>query len=445
VNSDLAGLHERPVELLQRLIRFDTTNPPGNEAACIHFVRRLLERADVESETYARDPARPNLVARLAGDGRAAPLLLYGHVDVVTTVGQRWSVPPFEGLLADGFVWGRGALDMKSGVTLLLCAFVRAKVEGVRPAGDVILAVVSDEENLGEYGVRFLVEQHPELFAGVRYALGEVGGATVHIDGVPFYPIEVAQKQVCWLRARVRGAGGHAAVPRRGGAMAKLGGILQRLERTRLPVHVTPVVERQLETMADALPSRRGQTLRALLDPARTDGALARLGERAPLFNAILRNTATPTIVRGGHKINVIPPEVELELDGRLLPGFTPDDLLAELEPIVRGDADLDLVRYDPGLPAPNLALFGTLDRALRELDPAAVPLPTCIAGVTDGRYLARLGIQTYGFLPLRVPPSFVPIGLAHGADERVPADALPFGVEAVFRVLERFGSERDL
>jgi acetylornithine deacetylase/succinyl-diaminopimelate desuccinylase-like protein len=439
-DGGLAGLHERPVELLQRLIRFDTTNPPGNEAECIGFVRELLESAGCRCQLYARDPARPNLVTRLAGDGRAAPLLLYGHVDVVTTAGQRWSVPPFEGRLEGGYVWGRGALDMKSGVTLLLCAFLRAKQRAIRPPGDVILVILSDEENLGEYGARFLVEHHPELFAGVRFALGEVGGAAVHIDGVRFYPIEVAQKQVCWLRATIRGAPGHAAVPRSGGAMAKLALLLRRLVRARLPVHVTPAVERQLETMAAALPAARAATLRALVEPARTDAALRRLGPRAPVFNAVLRNTATPTIVRGGHKVNVIPAEVVLDLDGRLLPGFAPADLLTELEPVVRGEAEVEVVRYDPGLPEPDLTLFGVLERTLAELDPAAVPLPTCTAGVTDGRYLARLGIQTYGFLPLRVPPGFVPVGLAHGADERVPVEALSFGVEAVYRVLGRFG-----
>lgn len=436
----LQALHERPVELLRTLLRYDTTNPPGNESECIEFVRRLLEAAGCDTESYARDPGRPNLISRLEGAGDAPPLLLYGHVDVVTTEGQAWSVPPFEARIQDGFVWGRGALDMKSGVTMLLCAFLKAKLEGTRLPGDVIVAILSDEENLGDWGAGFLVEKHPELFAGVRYALGEVGGSTMHLEGVRFYPIEVAQKQVCWTKATLRGHGGHAAMPFRGGAMAKLGRLLSALDRARLPVHVTTVVERELETMAAALPARRAGALRALLDPKTTNRALRRLGRRAPAFEAILRNTVNATIVRGGHKVNVIPAEIELELDCRLLPGFSPDDLLAELEPVVGDDVELEIIRHDRGLPEPDFGLFETLSETLRRLDPEAVPLPVLIGGVTDGRYFARLGIQTYGFLPLKLPEGFIPLGLAHGADERVPVDSLDFGVEAIFGVLERFG-----
>jgi acetylornithine deacetylase/succinyl-diaminopimelate desuccinylase-like protein len=433
-----AAPYERPVELLRSLIRFDTTNPPGNERECVLFVRELLESAGCRTDLYARDPARPNLVARLRG-GDSPPLLLYGHVDVVTTAGQPWSVPPFEARLADGLVWGRGALDMKAGVAMLVSAFLGAAANGMHPPGDVVLAILSDEENLGDYGARFLVEQHPELFAGVRYALGEVGGVTLHLDGVRFYPIEVAEKQVCWLRATVRGRGGHAASPLRGGAMAKLGRLLRSLDRARLPVHVTPVAERQLQTIADALPRSRGDVVRALLDPATTDAALRRLTPRMRLLEAILRNTVNATIVRGGHKVNVIPTEIHLDLDGRLLPGYTPADLLAELEPVVGEDAELEVLRYDPGLPEPDFGLFETLATTLRGLDPDCVPLPVLIAGVTDGRYFARLGIQTYGFLPLQVGEAFSPVGLAHGADERVPAAALSFGVEAISRVIARF------
>ncbi len=437
---ELTAAHERPVELLQALIRFDTTNPPGNEAACVGFVEGLLAAAGCETELYARDPARPNVISRLPGDGQAPPLLLYGHVDVVTTRGQRWSVPPFEGRVADGFVWGRGALDMKSGVAMLICAFLRARAEGLRLPGDVVLAVLSDEENLGHFGARFLVEEHRDLFAGVRYALGEVGGATVHFDGIRFYPIEVAQKQVCWLRARIHGPGGHGALPTRGGAMAKLGRVLQALDRARLPVHVTPVAKRHIETMAAALPPRRAATLRALLHPETTDRALSRLGQRRRPLEAMLRNTVNATIVRGGEKVNVIPSEIELDLDCRLLPGLTPADLLEELRDVVRDDASLEVVHHDPGLPEPDFGLFETLAEILRELDPGCVPLPLLLPGTSDARYFARLGIQTYGFLPLRLPTGFTPIGLVHGADERVPVDALEFGTQAILRALQRFG-----
>ena len=257
-------------ELLQQLIRFDTTNPPGNEAACIDFVRSLLADVGVDSEVYAKTPERPNLVARLPG-GSKPPLLLQGHVDVVTTAGQQWTRPPFSGDLVDGYVWGRGALDMKSGVSMLVHAFLRAAREQVELPGDVILAVLADEENGGDYGARFLAEEHPELFDGVRYALGEFGGFSQELGGRRFYPIQIAEKQICWLRATIRGAGGHGAMIQRGGTMARLGRLLRDLDRKRLPVHVTPAARAMLEGMAAALPRPQADVMRAVLKPRLTE------------------------------------------------------------------------------------------------------------------------------------------------------------------------------
>src|SRR5262249_20781027 len=208
-----------PAELLQRLIRFDTTNPPGNEAECMEFIRSQLAEAGIESELYAKDPDRPNLVARIEG-GDKPPLLLQGHVDVVTTSGQDWSRPPFGGELVDGYVWGRGAVDMKGPVAMLVSAFLRAKQEDVELPGDVILAVLADEENGGDLGARFLAEEHAHLFDGVRYALSEFGGFSLELGGRRFYPVQVAEKQICWLTATIRGRGGHGAVIHRGGTNA---------------------------------------------------------------------------------------------------------------------------------------------------------------------------------------------------------------------------------
>ena len=209
----ISSIYQYPAELLQRLIRFDTTNPPGNETECIAFIHGLLNEAGIEAMVLAKTPERPNLIARLSGRGSAPPLLLYGHVDVVTTQNQEWRQPPFEGKLVDGFVWGRGALDMKGGVAMLLSAFLRAKAEGVELPGDVLLAVVSDEEAGGDYGAKFLVEQHPDLFDGIRYALGEFGGFTMYVGKKRFYPIQIAEKQICWMKATVRGSGGTDPCP----------------------------------------------------------------------------------------------------------------------------------------------------------------------------------------------------------------------------------------
>jgi acetylornithine deacetylase/succinyl-diaminopimelate desuccinylase-like protein len=425
-------------ELLQELIRFDTTNPPGDEAACVEFIRAQLEAAGCETELYAKEPSRPNLLARIGG-GAAPPLLLQGHVDVVTTAGQAWTHPPFEGRLADGAVWGRGALDMKAGVAMLVDGFLRAKRENVALPGDLVLLVLSDEENGGDLGARFLVEEHPELFAGMRYALGEFGGFTLHAGGRRFYPIQVAEKQICWLKATIRGPGGHGAMINRGGTLARLGKLLSDLDRKRMPVHVTPVVRDSIEAIAGVLPRARAAVLRSLLTPRLNDGALRLLGTQAAMFEPMLRNTVNATIVRGGSKINVVPSEIELELDGRALPGVSPEQLIAELQTLVGRDVELELVRHDAGPAEPDLGLFETLAGVIRELDPEGIPIPLLQIGVTDGRFFSRAGVQTYGFLPMRLPEDFAFAKLIHAADERIPVDALEFGAEAVFRAIQRF------
>jgi acetylornithine deacetylase/succinyl-diaminopimelate desuccinylase-like protein len=429
-----------PVELLQQLIRFDTTNPPGNEAECIAYVRRLLEDAGCEVELYAKDPARPNLVARLQGSGNRAPLLLQGHVDVVTTTAQAWTHPPFGGELVDGWVWGRGALDMKGGVAMMVSAFLRAASEGTELPGDAVLAILADEEAGGDFGAKFLIEEHAHLFEGVEYSLGEFGGFTLEIDGRQIYPIQVAEKSICWLKATVPGRGGHGAVPQRGGTMARLGKFLTDLDRKRTPIHVTPVARAMIEAMADAVPRPTRDVLRALLRPRLTDRVLPLLGDRARPTEGLLRNSVNATIVRAGGKVNVVPASVEVELDVRALPGFGPDEVIAEVQALVGDDIELELVRYDAGPPAPRLDQFDTLAEILRELEPAAVPVPMLQGGVTDARFFAQLGIQNYGFLPLRLPGDFRFTNLIHAADERVPADAIEFGAEAVFRALQRLG-----
>ncbi len=428
-----------PVELLQQLIRFDTTNPPGNEWPCIDFIRRLLEEAEVETELYVKEPERPNLVARLRGGDRP-PLLLQGHVDVVTTAGQKWTHPPFGGELADGYVWGRGALDMKGGVAMLVSAFLRAARERTPLPGDVILVVLADEEGGGDLGARYMVEEHPHLFEGVRYALGEFGAFSQELGGRRFYPIQVAEKQICWLKATVRGWGGHGALMQpRGGTMARLGQLLVDLDRKRMPIHVTPAAHAMFTSMADALPISQRVLLRALIKPRLANLALSVGGARVRGFEPLLRNTARATIVRAGEKINVIPAEVEVEIDARALPGFSPADVISELQPIVGEHAELELVRHDPGPSEPDLGLFDELAAVLRELDPDAVPIPLLQAGVTDARFFAQLGIQTYGFLPMKLPPDFAFLPLVHAADERIPAGAVDFGAEAVSRALQRF------
>ena len=435
------AIYQRPAEILQSLIRFDTTNPPGNEILCINYLNDLLTQAGFETQILAKEPSRANLVTRLKGDGNAPPLLLQGHVDVVTTANQKWTHPPFEGKLLDGYIWGRGALDMKGGVSMMVSALMRAKAEGITPPGDVLLTIVSDEEYEGIYGAGYLVTEHKHIFEGVRYAIGEGGGESDVLMGRKIYRIMVGEKQVCWMKATVRGAGGHASLPRRGGAMAKLAQLLNQLDQHRLPVHLTPAVRHMIEATVEVLPAPDNAIVRRLLDPTLADRVLDQMrGEEGRLFDALLHNTVTPTVVRGGFQTNVIPGEISIELDGRLLPGFTPDDMFAELHPIIGKEVELEIMQFNPGPPAPDMKLYDTLAGILGEMDSAGAAVPIVNPGVTDAAFFGRLGSQTYGFLPLNMPSDFNWWQTIHNADERVPVAALEFGAEAVYQVLRRFG-----
>jgi acetylornithine deacetylase/succinyl-diaminopimelate desuccinylase-like protein len=226
----------------------------------------------------------------------------------------------------------------------------------------------------------------------------------------------------------------------RGGTMARLGELLRVLDRRRLPVHVTPVARRMIEEVAAELPAPARVLVRRLLDPPLTDRVLDLVGERGRPFDPLLHNVVNATIVRGGDKINVVPPEATVDLDGRLLPGFDADDMLRELRALVGGDVELEVLRHEPGPPEPDLGLYDLLAGVLREADPSGTPVPLLFPAITDGRHFARLGIQSYGFLPMQLPSEMRFMDLIHAADERIPADAVRFGSDAVFRVLERYG-----
>jgi acetylornithine deacetylase/succinyl-diaminopimelate desuccinylase-like protein len=428
-----------PAELLRQLIRFDTTNPPGNEGACLEHLGALFDGDGADRRLLASPAGRPNLVVRVPGRGEAPPLLLQGHVDVVTTAGQRWTHPPFGGDLVKGWVWGRGALDMKGGVAMMASALLRCLARGEPPAGDVVLCCLADEEAGGVHGAQFLVERHADLFAGIRHGIGEGGATTQHVNGRAFYPIMVAEKRACRLRLTLRGPGGHGSRSHRGGTMARLGELLLALDRNRLPVHLTPVAAAYVGGLAEASPEPERSRLLALLDPRQTDAALDAMGEDAGRFDPILHHTVNATVVRSGEKINVIPSAATVELDGRMLPGFEPEEFIAEVRAVVGREPEIEVIGSGPRLEeAERGPFYELLCGVLRELEPRAVPVPLLMTGATDQRHFARLGISGYGYLPLRLPPGFGQ-ETVHAADERVPAAALDFGTDALYQVLQRY------
>jgi acetylornithine deacetylase/succinyl-diaminopimelate desuccinylase-like protein len=429
-----------PVALAQALVRIDTTNPPGNEGPAVAVLRDVLEVADVPCEVYAADPDRPNLVARLGGRGDAPPLLLQGHLDVVPTTGQQWTRDPFGGDIVDGWLWGRGTLDMKGGLAMFTDAVVRWATGDEPPPGDVILCALADEEASGRFGAQFLVEQHPEIFDGVRHCIGEFGGFSFRLDDTVFYPIQVAERVSVRIHLTVRGPGGHGSLPLRGGATAKLGRVLTALDRKRTPVHVTPASRSMLEAMVEHASGPTALALRALLDE-RTAGPMLRLLRgRLGVMESLLRNTVCVTVVRGGDKHNVIPAKSTVTLDGRMLPGLDPADMVDEVRALVGGDVE---ITYEtdaaPSPPEPDMALFPLLADIVREQDPNGVPIPYMSPAVTDGRWFSALGIQPYGFMPMDLPPEFDFGATVHGADERVPVDALRTGADAIDQLIRRY------
>ncbi len=426
-----------PVHILQRLIRFDTSNPPGREVEAIGYLRTLFADVGLVPRVLAQRPERPNLIVRLPGRGEAPPLLWEGHADVVPVSGQRWSRSPFAAEIdAENVLWGRGALDDKVAVAMMAAALLRAHAEGLRPPGDIVFAVVADEEQGGALGARFLVEQHPEQFAGIRYGIGEGGGFAVHLGGGKFYPIMVAEKQHCTVRVTLRGRAGHGAVPLRGGAMAKLSDVLRVLDRQRLPVHILSVTRQMIETLSSGLALPQALLFRQLLTPALTDRVLDLLGENGEQLDPLLHNTVSPTRVRGSDAVNVIPGEIALDLDGRLLPGFGPEVLLAELRALLGDGPVLEVLDYEPGPPEADLGRYEVLAAALRATDPQGLPLPHLLSGVTDARHFARLGISMYGFVPLDLPPGA--LATIHAADERVPVASVRQGAAVIYTLLEQ-------
>ena len=429
------------VDLLQRLIRIDTTNPPGREREAMELVRSLLVGHGVDVGLVAADPERPNLIARIRGDDAAPPLLLQGHMDVVPADPARWSVPPFEGRVEGGFVWGRGALDMKGPIVMMIDAVLRLVDANERPAGDVVLCLMPDEERGSEIGAKHLVGEHPEIFDGVEHAIGEFGGFSYHLDGTEFVPIQVSERIGVEFTVTTHGPSGHGSLPVSDGAMARMGAVLTALDRADFPVHIAPATRFMLEGIARHSSGATRFAVNRLLDERTASLALSALGGRLERIGPLLRNTASPTIVRAGASRNVIPETATVTLDGRMVPGQTPESFLAELRSIVGGDCDITYETEWTGHPPDlDLSLFPLLEGILREMRPGVVPLPFMQSGVTDGRVFGRLGIQTYGFTPMPLPHGFAFERTVHGVDERIPVGALEFGARAVTELLRRYG-----
>jgi acetylornithine deacetylase/succinyl-diaminopimelate desuccinylase-like protein len=432
------------VELLRALVRFDTTNPPGDEAECIAFLADSLRGSGVEPEVLSPAPGRANLVARLpGGDGGAAPLLLNGHVDVVAAEAGRWRHPPFAGEVHDGAIWGRGTVDMKHMVAMSVATVALLARLGLPLRRDLKLAAVADEEAGCAAGSAWLVDHHPDkVRAG--HALGEVGGATLYLGGRPFYPVQVAEKGIAWLRATASGATGHGSIPRGDNAVVRLSAFLALVGRRRLPLHPSPELRRFLEALG-GVAGRRGRVALPLLLHPRWSNLALRRGVRDPgmarLLSALLRNTASPTVVHAGHKVNVIPGRAEAELDGRIAVGSSEAELLAELRALAGPGIELELLAPSrpPTVSPAGDELFATLAAVVADHHPGAVAVPSVTPGFTDAKFWSALGTACYGFTPIRLEPTDPDFPtMFHGDDERIPVAGLQAGLRMLADAVAR-------
>jgi acetylornithine deacetylase/succinyl-diaminopimelate desuccinylase-like protein len=428
------------IEITQRLIQYKTVNPPGDEKPAQEYLRGLLETAGFNVDFLSKQDGRPNLITRLDGAGQRPPLLLYGHVDVVGVEGQEWDQPPFEAVVDDGLLYGRGALDMKAGVAMLVHALMRARSESLKPSGDILLAIVVDEETGGSQGMQFLLEEHADLFEDIRHAIGEFGGFPLHAFGKKFYRIGVSQKQYAHILLRLRGPGGHGSLPAHRTVMGPLGAALEQLDNSRMPYHKTGLAERIINTMCRELPLPAQEILQGLLEPETFETTLAKIGDGSERFESLFRDTANATIVRAGGKFNVIPSEAEVEIDARILPGRTTEDLSIELRKILGDQVEIEVLASGP--PTKEIVdyeLFDPLAAILKDLDPGGIPIPYLFNESPDGRLLEAHGMQNYGFLPMNLPPEIDLPSLIHAENERVPVNSIEFGTRALFELLRRY------
>lgn len=423
---------EEVVEFTSGLIRIDTTNRGDGdcrERPAAEYAAERLAGARLEPLLLERTPGRTNVVARIEGtDPSADALLVHGHLDVVPAVAADWSVHPFSGEIRDGVVWGRGAVDMKN-MDAMVLAVVRAWArQGVRPRRDLVIAFTADEEASAEDGSGFLTDRHPELFEGCTEGIGESGAFTFH-DGAgrQIYPIAAGERGTGWLKLTARGRAGHGSKVNKENAVTRLAAAVTRIGAYEWPVRLTPTVRAALTELA-ALHGIEA-------DLSDVDRLLDKLGPAATLVEATVRNSANPTVLDAGYKINVIPGEAVAFVDGRCVPGGE-EEFRTTIDRLTGPDVDWEFHHREVALQAPvDSPLFAGMRAAVEEFAPDGHVVPYCMSGGTDAKQFSRLGITGYGFTPLKLPEGFDHQTLFHGVDERVPVEALRFGV----RVLDRF------
>lgn len=416
------------VDLCAELIRIDTSNPIKPERPAAEYVAAKLAEVGLTPTILESEPGRASVVARMSGSDPDRPaLLIHGHLDVVPADPADWQVHPFSGEIKDGYLWGRGAIDMKD-MDAMVLAVVRDRMRTRRPpARDVVLAFVADEEAGGGKGARFLVDNHRDLFDGCTESISEVGGFSIDLNGTRLYPVQTAQRGMTWLKLTATGRAGHGSLVNDANPVTALAETVARIGTYDWPVRVTPSTREFLTAL--------GAVLGEPINPDNIAALAPRLGSIAAVVASTLRNTANPTMLEAGYKVNVVPQTATAYIDGRYLPGYR-EEFLATIEKLLHPRVRYEIVHDDIALENPwSGPLVDAMVTALTAEDPDGKPIPYCLFGGTDDKSFSRLGITGYGFSPLRLAPDLDFAGMFHAVDERVNIAALQFGV----RVLDRF------
>jgi acetylornithine deacetylase/succinyl-diaminopimelate desuccinylase-like protein len=445
----LKEVEEEVITLLSDLIRLDTTNPPGNETKAAKYLAETLEKEGFRCEVLESAPGRGNIITRIKGTGEKPSLLLLSHLDVVAANPKEWSVEPFSGLVKDGFVWGRGAMDMKSMTAMEVMVMKLLKRNNVKLKGDLILAATADEEKGGEAGAGWLVRHHPEKVKA-DYVINEGGGQAIPIDGKNIFTIQTAEKGILWFKVKAKGTPGHGSVPGvADNAILRINKVVEKLGNYRAKIVLVPTVKQFLSVMAEENELVKQALTLLLQNPTVGDQILDRLAEKdkamAEELRAMLRMTIAPTMIRGGVKENIIPSECEAVFDCRILPGQSTAETLNEIKGLVK-DADLEKLEFEiiqanePSESPINTPLYRLIIEVLKEFEPESSVAPILLTGGTDSRFFRKIGTACYGFQPtLSDLPYEEILKMIHGINERISIQNLVFGTSVLYHVIERF------
>jgi acetylornithine deacetylase/succinyl-diaminopimelate desuccinylase-like protein len=426
------------VALLSDVIKIDTTNPPGNEEAAAQFVQDFLRKEGLESEIFSPAPGRGNVMATIEGRERGKPIILLSHSDVVPAREEEWSVPPFSGMVKDGFIYGRGAIDMKSQLVAMLLAFVTLKREGITPENDIVFLATADEEVGGSMGAEYMFEK-VEGLAEAQFVLSE-GGCLIEEDGFVHAQVSVAEKKICQFMIRAAGTGGHASMPHSDNANDKVVRAANRIISQDIPLKPTNIVTKYLDGLLKG--KRVGGVTYSTLSKALKSAQFRKFIKNHPVYNALLRNTVTLTMLRGGEKVNVIPTESTVQFDSRILPKEDHDMFLLRMQRIAGPEVEVVPTARGESIPSSfNTPYFSAISKEVKRIKGDVPVLPFVTTGATDLRYFRRLGIPAYGFFPMTL--SKEELFRMHGVDERISVETMVEALEGTVGIVRALAALR--